>query len=80
MPETYRCVPSAFIPVCSQPLQSPLHLKLHILGRKSVSGHGQVAHGFGGHLHNHWVAGREQVAEVVGESADPGGIASLHPD
>lgn len=69
---------SAFIAVCSQPFQGPLHLKLHILCSKGVTSHRQVTHGFRGHLHNHRVTGRKKVAQVVGKTADPGGIASLH--
>lgn len=68
---------SPFIPVGSQPLQRPLDLKLHILSSEGITRHGQVSHGFGGHLHHHRVTGREQVAQVVGKAADPGGIASL---
>lgn len=73
-------MPPALVPVGSQPLQSPLHLKLYILRSESVSSHREVAHGFRGHLHNYWVTGGEQVAEVVGKPADPGGIAALHSD
>lgn len=76
-PVTYCSMASAFISVCSQPLQGPLHFKLHILSSKGVPCHRQVAHGFRGHLHHHRVAGGEQVAQVVGKAADPGGIASL---
>lgn len=70
----------AFIPVGSQPLQSPLHFKLHVLSREGVPCHRQVAHGFRGHLHNHRVTGGQQITQVVGEAADSGGIASLYSD
>lgn len=70
----------AFIPVCPQPLQGPLHLKLHILCSEGVPCHREVAHGFRPHLHNHMVTGWEEVAQVVGKAANPGRIASLHSD
>ena len=75
---TYWCMASAFIPVCSQPLQGPFHFKLHILSGEGVPSHRQVSHGFRGHLHHHRVTGGEQVAQVVGKAADPGGIASFN--
>lgn len=75
---TYRSVTSALIPVCSQPLKCPLHLKLHILCGEGVTRHGQMTHGFGCHLHHHRVTGRQKVSQVVCEPTDPVGIASLH--
>lgn len=77
---TYCSMPSAFISVCTQPLQSPFHFKLHILSSEGVPCHREVAHGFRPHLHNHRVAGWEKVAQVVGKAANPGSIASLDSD
>lgn len=68
----------AFVSVGPQPLQSSLHFKLHIFSGEGVSRHRQVAHCFGGHLHDHRIAGRQEVAEVVGKATDPGGISSLN--
>lgn len=70
-------MPTTLIPVCSQPLQGPLHFKLHVLRREGVTSHGQAPNGLGGHLHDDRVIGREEVPQVVGKSANAGGIASL---
>lgn len=54
---TYSCMSSTFIPVSPQPLQSSLHLKLHVLGCEGVTSHCEPPDSLGGHLHYNRVIG-----------------------
>lgn len=75
---THSGVSPALVAVGAQPLQGSLHLKLHILSRKSVACHGEAANGLGCHLHDDWVIRGEEVPQIVSESADASGISTFH--
>lgn len=69
---------TTFIAITAQPLQGTLHLKLHILRSKSVPRHSKATHCFGSHFHDCGVTGGQQVTQVIGKSAESGGISALH--
>lgn len=71
---------STFIPISSQPLQSPFHLELHIFRREGITCQSKAPDGLGRHLHDDRVIGGEEVPKVIGKPADAGGIASLNAD